>query len=119
MLNNRFLKALGLFGTLSCASAHADMDYPPQIRTTLEQRCMVCHGCYDAPCQLKLDAWQGLQRGASKEKVYDGTRLLTANLTRLFEDAHTAQEWREKGFYPVLICRCGQRGIAGLHPSHH
>ncbi len=63
---------------------------------------MVCHGCYDAPCQLKLDAWEGLQRGASKEKVYDGTRLLTANLTRLFEDAQTPAQWREKGFYPVL-----------------
>lgn len=63
---------------------------------------MVCHGCYDAPCQLKLDAWEGLQRGASKDKVYDGTRLLNANLTRLFEDAKTTEQWREKGFYPVL-----------------
>jgi hypothetical protein len=77
-------------------------DYPPQIKQTLERRCMVCHGCYDAPCQLKLDAWEGLQRGASKDKVYDGTRLLTAKLTRLFEDAETTEQWREKGFYPVL-----------------
>lgn len=63
---------------------------------------MVCHGCYDAPCQLKLDAWQGLERGASKDKVYDGTRLLTAKMTRLFEDAQSTEQWREKGFYPVL-----------------
>lgn len=63
---------------------------------------MVCHGCYDAPCQLKLDAWEGLLRGASKDKVYDGTRLRTAKLTRLFEDARTTGEWRDKGFYPVL-----------------
>jgi hypothetical protein len=77
-------------------------DYPPQVKQTLERRCMVCHGCYDAPCQLKLDARAGLERGASKDKVYDGTRLLTAKMTRLFEDAATAQEWREKGFYPVL-----------------
>lgn len=63
---------------------------------------MVCHGCYDAPCQLKLDAWMGLERGASKEKVYDGTRLRTAKLTRLFEDAQTTEQWRAKGFYPVL-----------------
>lgn len=80
----------------------ADSDYPPQVKATLEQRCMVCHGCYDAPCQLKLDAWQGLQRGANKVKVYDGGRLRAANLTRLFEDAHTPEEWQEKGFYPVL-----------------
>jgi hypothetical protein len=77
-------------------------DYPPQIKQTLERRCMVCHGCYDAPCQLKLDAWEGLERGASKDQVYDGARLLTAKLTRLFEDAQTTEQWREKGFYPVL-----------------
>ena len=80
----------------------ANEDYPPQVKPIIEQRCMVCHGCYDAPCQLKLDAWAGLQRGASKEMVYDGTRLRTANLTRLFEDAKTTQEWRDKGFYSVL-----------------
>ena len=81
----------------------AEQDYPPKVKAIVEQRCMVCHGCYDAPCQLKLDAFQGLQRGASKEKVYDGTRLLPANLTRLFEDASTTAEWRDKGFYPVLL----------------
>ena len=72
---------------------------------------MVCHGCYDAPCQLKLDAWAGLQRGASKDKVYDGTRLLTANLTRLFEDAQTTAEWRTKGFYPVLNESSPEQGV--------
>jgi len=86
----------------------AAQDYPPQIKQTLERRCMVCHGCYDAPCQLKLDAWEGLQRGASKDKVYDGTRLLTAKMTRLFEDAQTTEQWREKGFYPVLGAAQGE-----------
>jgi len=42
------------------------------------------------------------RRGASKSLVYDGGRLLPAELTRLFEDAHSAQEWRQVGFYPVL-----------------
>lgn len=87
---------------LLATTALAEMDYPPQVKPIVEQRCMVCHGCYDAPCQLKLDAWTGLQRGASKDKVYDGARLVTANMTRLFEDAHSTEEWRKKGFYPVL-----------------
>ncbi|MEP5764396.1 MAG: fatty acid cis/trans isomerase [Halieaceae bacterium] len=77
-------------------------DYPPDVKPIIEQRCMVCHGCYDAPCQLKMDDWIGLNRGASKDKVYDGSRLLTANMTRLYEDALTEPEWRAKGFYPVL-----------------
>ncbi|EED36023.1 fatty acid cis/trans isomerase [Luminiphilus syltensis NOR5-1B] len=76
--------------------------FPAEIKPIVEQRCVVCHGCYDAPCQLKLDAWPGLERGASKSKVYDGTRLRPAELTRLFEDAHSIEEWRSKGFYPVL-----------------
>lgn len=77
-------------------------DFHGRIRPLLESRCVVCHGCYDAPCQLKLDAWEGLLRGAHKDKVYDGTRLLGASLTRLFEDAGSTREWRDKGFYPVL-----------------
>ncbi len=81
---------------------------PPVTVTTntpmeiLEHRCIVCHGCYDAPCQLKLEAQAGLERGASKDKVYDGGRLIAANVTRLFDDALTEKAWRDKGFYPVL-----------------
>lgn len=78
------------------------LDYHDDVQKILEQRCIVCHACYDAPCQLKLESYNGLLRGASTEKVYDGGRLLAANLTRLFEDATTTQEWRGKGFFPVL-----------------
>jgi len=104
----------GLLFALYCLfalPAVADQDYPPQIKPIVEQRCMVCHGCYDAPCQLKLDAFIGLERGASKKKVYDGTRLDTAELTRLFEDAHTVEAWRNKGFYPVLREEEPDKGI--------
>jgi hypothetical protein len=80
----------------------AALDYISKVQPILERRCVVCHGCYDAPCQLKLDSYQGLLRGANKEKVYDGTRLLGTSLTRMFEDAQTTAEWREKFFFPVL-----------------
>lgn len=86
--------------------AHAEnlleQTYPGPVKTIIEQRCVVCHGCYDAPCQLKMDAWDGLHRGASKDRVYDGTRLRAAKLTRLYEDGHSLEEWRERGFYSVL-----------------
>lgn len=78
------------------------LDYDQHIKPILEQRCTVCHGCYDAPCQLKLDAYQGLLRGANPEPVYNGTRLLGAAMTRLFEDAHSTAGWRDKNFFPVL-----------------
>ncbi|HEY7883497.1 MAG TPA: fatty acid cis/trans isomerase [Cellvibrionaceae bacterium] len=77
-------------------------DYHTHIRPLIETRCVVCHGCYDAPCQLKMESFEGIVRGAHKDSVYDGTRLLGAELTRLFEDADTTRQWRDKGFYPVL-----------------
>lgn len=77
-------------------------EYYRDVKPIFDKRCVVCHGCYDAPCQLKLTAFAGVERGASTVKVYDGTRLLAENLTRLFIDANSADEWREKNFYPVL-----------------
>ncbi|AFV00219.1 fatty acid cis/trans isomerase [Simiduia agarivorans] len=77
-------------------------NYYTDVAPVLEKRCVVCHACYDAPCQLKLESLAGLERGANSQKVYNGTRLLAANLTRLFEDADSTQAWRDKGFFPVL-----------------
>jgi Fatty acid cis/trans isomerase (CTI) len=73
-----------------------------EARTVFETRCVVCHGCYDAPCQLKLGTLDGIERGASGDKVYDSTRLVAATPTRLGIDAEDAQGWRKKGFHPVL-----------------
>lgn len=86
----------------SAKQPSANLTYYQHTRPILEQRCVVCHACYDAPCQLKLEAYEGLLRGANPEKVYDGTRLLGASLTRLFEDAQTTAEWRNKKFHPVI-----------------
>ena len=79
-----------------------DVSYPEEVKPILDSRCVVCHGCYDAPCQLKLTSFEGLDRGATKKRVYDDSRLTPAQPTRLFIDAHTTEEWRGKEFYPVL-----------------
>lgn len=78
------------------------VSYSRDVRPILEQRCVVCHACYDAACQLKLGSYEGITRGASKADVYDGTRLLEAEPTRLFIDADTPSAWRRKGFFPVV-----------------
>ncbi len=78
------------------------IDFNSQVKPVLERRCVVCHGCYDAPCQLKLSSIDGLQRGASKKKVYDGTRIRGTEPTRLGIDATSTEEWRKKGFFPVV-----------------
>jgi len=79
-----------------------NVDFWSDVKPIIDQRCVVCHGCYDAPCQLKMSSIEGITRGASKEKVYDQSRLKEMSLTRLFEDAHSVAEWRDKDFHPVL-----------------
>lgn len=78
------------------------VSYQNEVRPILERRCVVCHSCYDAACQLKLGSYEGITRGGSKAPVYNGARLLEAPLTRLFIDADKPSEWREKGFFPIL-----------------
>ncbi|WP_063658911.1 fatty acid cis/trans isomerase [Aliivibrio fischeri] len=78
------------------------IDYLDDVKPLIDKRCVVCHACYDAPCQLKMSSAEGIDRGAHKSKIYEGTRLVAANPTRLFEDAQTTQEWRDIGFSPVL-----------------
>jgi Fatty acid cis/trans isomerase (CTI) len=79
-----------------------EVSYPEQVKPILDSRCVVCHGCYDAPCQLKISSFEGLDRGATKRLVYDDSRLTHEQPTRLFIDAHTTEDWRGKEFYPVL-----------------
>jgi len=76
--------------------------YSRDIKPVLERKCIACHGCYDAPCQLKLTSADGLLRGATGKPVYDSARLSDMAPTRLFIDASTTDGWRDKGFYPVL-----------------
>ena len=72
------------------------------VKPVIEQRCVVCHACYDAPCQLKMSSIEGIERGASPALIYHQARLRMAEPTRLFEDAQSVPEWRAKGFHPVL-----------------
>ena len=68
---------------------------------TVERRCVVCHGCYDAPCQFRMTSAKGVSRGASKQPIYDSSRLEEAPLTRLGVDASSVDAWRSLGFFSV------------------
>lgn len=78
------------------------IDYWHDVQPILDARCATCHACYDAPCQLKTTAIEGIDRGAHVLNVYNQSRILPAQPTRLFEDGKTTQEWRDRGFFPVL-----------------
>ncbi|EGU43395.1 fatty acid cis/trans isomerase [Vibrio ichthyoenteri ATCC 700023] len=97
-----------LFGESHARERRADIGTPASnqflddVKPIINNRCVVCHACYDAPCQLKMSSVEGIDRGASKALVYEGTRLTATTPTRLFEDADTTQQWRALGFHPVL-----------------
>lgn len=77
------------------------IDYLTQVKPIFDKRCVTCHSCYNSPCQLKLSSFEGADRGATKELVYQVERLTAQDPTRLFIDANSTQEWRTKGFYSV------------------
>lgn len=76
-------------------------DYLAKVKPILDARCVVCHSCYNSPCQLKLDSHEGLDRGGSKEKVYNSKRLWTMEPSRLFTDYQSTEDWRKHGFHSV------------------
>ncbi len=86
------------------------------VQPILTSRCAVCHSCNDAPCQLNFTSMEGIDRGASKETVYNGARFFQQDPTRLGIDATNTQQWRDKSFFPVLNERRQEEKI-NLHNS--
>ncbi len=79
-----------------------DVDlFTSQVQPVLERRCIACHGCYSSPCQYNLQSVEGILRGGSKANPYETTRLKSVPPTRLGIDAHSFEEWKQKGFFDV------------------
>lgn len=77
--------------------------YATSVQPIFDRRCVPCHGCFDSACQLSLQSFEGLDRGANKAIVYFPERVTEAQPTRLFRDAQTTAVWQSRfGFYPVV-----------------
>lgn len=72
-----------------------------RVQPILVSRCLGCHSCYNAPCQLNLQSYEGFERGAINKNVYDGLRLKSVSPTRMFVDAQSSSEWLTKGFHSI------------------
>lgn len=90
------------------------VDFLRDVKPILDNRCVTCHACYDAPCQLKATAAEGMERGATQTQVYRMTRILPTAPTRLFVDAQTTRGWRDKGFFSVFGEQADGQAQAGL-----
>lgn len=91
--------------------ASSAMSYTRDIQPILTEKCVACHACNDAACQLNLGSSEGVERGASKVPVYQGERAQAVPTTRLFYDAEGEQAWRRKGFYSVLDSQGSQAAL--------
>ncbi|MNK96148.1 Fatty acid cis/trans isomerase (CTI) [compost metagenome] len=86
----------------SClASEKAEDIYRSHIQPLFDRRCVACHSCFNAPCQLNLQDFSGFDRGLNKMIVYNGTRTTAVEPTRLWIDGATTAEWRAKGFFDI------------------
>ena len=117
MKYTHFLFVLCLLLLASCAKKAPEpiqvqiptrpVNYLHEVKPVLDKRCAVCHSCYNSPCQLKLNSYEGVDRGGSKKAVYNASRLSTMDPTRLFIDAKTTEEWRTKDFHTVTESTAG------------
>jgi hypothetical protein len=68
LLAAAILSLSGVIRSASSQPAPAGDDYTARIQTIFDGRCIACHSCYNAPCQLNLQSHSGVARGATKLK---------------------------------------------------
>ncbi|NWB93131.1 fatty acid cis/trans isomerase [Pseudomonas agarici] len=113
-MSYRFVSAFLLlwFSSLTQAQSPAPtISYTRDIQPIFTEKCVACHACYDAACQLNLGSAEGVARGASKVPVYNGNRGKASNPTRLYFDAQTPLQWQQKKFYSVLDAQGSQAAL--------
>src|SRR5471030_2521684 len=93
------------------AAPAASISYTRDIQPIFTEKCVACHACYDAACQLNLGSGEGAARGATKIAVYDGERSVASSPTRLFYDAFGKLAWQHKDFYSVLDAQGSQAAL--------
>src|SRR5688500_5035394 len=78
---------LVVFSTFAFGKDH----YLDEIQPIFNSRCVACHGCYEAPCQLNLQSYAGVVRGFNPLPLYSAKRTDYVSATEL-----------AKGFHPVV-----------------
>jgi Fatty acid cis/trans isomerase (CTI) len=102
LLTAMILHVAGGIRSANSQPASAGDDYTTHIQPIFDNRCVACHSCYNAPCQLNLQSYSGLTRGATKLNVYDRSRLKSVAPSRLDIDGRSVADWRTKSFFDVV-----------------
>lgn len=101
------------------AMLNSDDFYLSKIQPIFNNRCISCHSCFNSPCQLNLTSFNGVDRGAIKDDIYDFTNNSKKSLTRLGIDVPSSADWNletkewrktkyvgkhgKNGFFPVVV----------------
>ena len=98
--------------TTLAATPATSSTYTEAIQPIFDNRCIACHGCLGSPCNLKLSSFRGVDRGGFGDNPYS-THFEAYQPTGM-DVVSTTQEWRERGFYPV-VSRAGSadQNLAG------
>lgn len=113
----QFIKSLVFcFISVVVVSVSNSQELPPdfylsKIQPIFDNRCLACHSCFNAPCQLNLQSFEGFERGASRMNVYDGTRVKSVFPSRMWIDGHTKGDWRKKGFFDVNTSKKADKNL--------
>ena len=86
--------------TTLTATPATSSTYAEAIQPIFDNRCIACHGCLGSPCNLKLSSFRGVDRGGFGDNPYS-THFEAYEPTGM-DVVSTTQEWRERGFYPVV-----------------
>ena len=78
-----------------------DEHYLDKVQAIFSKRCITCHGCYEAPCQLNLQSYQGVRRGYNVMPIYNMKRLESMPITQMNE-VYPLGKWRDLDFLPVV-----------------
>lgn len=92
--------------------------YLSRVQPIFNNRCIACHSCFNSPCQMNLTSFNGVDRGAIQDDIYDFRDIGNKTPTRLGIDVPQSlewyvatQQWRDEiyvgsngksGFYPVV-----------------
>lgn len=81
--------------------AGSSPEYNRHIQPIFNRRCIACHGCIGSPCNLKLDSFRAVERGALDRNPY--SMHFEPYLRTGMDVVQTTEQWRRRGFFPVLF----------------
>ena len=104
-IGSQFVNKTGSIELHSKVSNTDQIESYEKAQGVFDARCVSCHSCYTAPCQLKLSSHEGILRGLHPSLVvYNNKRIKSEKqLTRLGIDAETTAQWKNNhGFRSIL-----------------